>query len=79
MSSGKQAVLLLEQAYHTERRSQHMRDKQTFLIHVIETQNSTWQGRITWLEQKKKENFRSLLELIKLMDAAIVSEDGEGG
>ncbi|MCI8951406.1 MAG: hypothetical protein HFG49_15470 [Lachnospiraceae bacterium] len=44
---------------------------QTFLIHIIEDQNATWQGDITWINENKTERFRSLLELIKLMDAAV--------
>ena len=46
-----------------------MGNNQTFLVHIIENQNATWQGDVTWLDQEKKESFRSLLELITLMDA----------
>lgn len=55
-----------------------MGEKQTFLIRIIENQNATWQGNVTWLNQKKTENFRSLLELIKMMDAAVESGRDEG-
>ena len=40
-----------------------MGNNQTFLVHIIENQNATWQGDVTWLDQEKKESFRSLLEL----------------
>ncbi len=43
----------------------------TFLVHVVDCQNATWQGIITWLEEKEKQRFRSALEMIKLMDMAI--------
>ena len=50
-----------------------MGNNQTFLVHIIENQNATW------LDQEKKESFRSLLELIKLIDAAVSPCSGEGG
>lgn len=56
-----------------------MNGKQTFLVHIVESQNATWQGNVTWLNQEKTENFRSLLELIKLMDGAVGFEAEEGG
>lgn len=36
-------------------------------------QNESWQGRVVWAEENKTEYFRSTLELIKLMDAALSS------
>lgn len=48
-----------------------MDSKRTFLIHIVESQNATWQGSITWLEEKETKHFRSLLEMIKLIDTAI--------
>lgn len=49
-------------------------DKGTFIIRVEQRQHSSWQGRITWVEEGKTENFRSALELIKMIDGAL---DGE--
>lgn len=48
--------------------------KGTFIIRVLYRQNATWQGNIQWIEGKKSQNFRSELELIKLIDDAITSE-----
>lgn len=48
-----------------------MKKQNTFVVHVKEQQNTTWQGTVTWVEEQRKENFRSLLELIKLMDAVV--------
>lgn len=45
--------------------------KSTFLVHVMYRQNSSWQGKIEWVETGQKVNFRSSLELIKLLDQAI--------
>ncbi|MDD3278468.1 MAG: hypothetical protein PHG16_06245 [Lachnospiraceae bacterium] len=46
---------------------------QSFLIEIKCTQNSTWQGVITWVEKKQSLPFRSVLEMIRLMDSAMAS------
>jgi ABC-type phosphate/phosphonate transport system ATPase subunit len=43
----------------------------TFEITVKFTQNATWQGQIHWVEKNQKQNFRSALEMLKLMDEAL--------
>ena len=43
----------------------------TFIIKIMNQQNSTWQGSLTWVEEQKTEYFRSALELIKMMDEAV--------
>ncbi len=58
------------------------RNKGTFIVKVINNQNSTWQGTITWVEEQKTENFRSALEMIKLIDGALDKKneaENEGG
>jgi len=51
--------------------------KGTFEISVKFMQNSTWQGEIHWVEKDQKQNFRSALEMLKLMDEALAeSADG---
>ncbi len=42
-------------------------------MHVISQENATWQGQVTWLDEKETKSFRSLMELIKLMDEAVQS------
>lgn len=49
----------------------------TFIVKIMSTQNSTWQGNVTWVEQNKVQNFRSALELMKMLDAAISDNNGE--
>lgn len=49
-------------------------NNQSFVIEVKSQENSTWQGTITWVEGKKKENFRSALELIRLIDSTLADE-----
>ena len=51
--------------------------KGTFEISVKFMQNSTWQGQIYWIEKNQKQNFRSALEMLKLMDEAL-NDDNEG-
>jgi hypothetical protein len=43
----------------------------TFVIQVLSQQNATWQGIITWTDGNKSQPFRSLLELIKLIDSVL--------
>lgn len=45
--------------------------KQTFIIEVEEVQDGSWQGSIEWLQGKKKQSFRSVMELLSLMDSAV--------
>ena len=47
---------------------------QSFVVEIKSQENHTWQGPITWVEGKKKENFRSALELIRLMDSTLSGE-----
>lgn len=42
----------------------------TFSVQVILQENTTWQGCIAWLEQGTEASFRSVLELLSLMDSA---------
>ncbi len=43
----------------------------TFVIRVQHRQHSSWQGRVTWLEEDKSVYFRSVLELIKIIDGVL--------
>ena len=51
----------------------------TFQVTVRFRQNSTWQGSILWMEQNETQNFRSVLEMLRLMDEALTegTEDTE--
>ena len=46
--------------------------KCSFEVSVRFRQNATWQGEIIWAEKKLKQNFRSVLEMLKLMDEALM-------
>ena len=49
----------------------------TFSVRILFRQNASWQGVITWGENNLEEYFRSVLELIMLMDDALSSKCGE--
>jgi len=49
----------------------------TFLVKIKYRQNSSWQGSVQWVEGGKTQNFKSCLELMRLMDTAVLS-GGEG-
>ena len=57
-------------------------DLGTFIIRVQHRQNSSWQGRITWMDKDKTIYFRSVWEMIKLiagaLDAVSDEDDGSG-
>lgn len=43
----------------------------TFSIKLLFRQNASWQGSVTWCEGKVEESFRSVLELLLLLDSAL--------
>lgn len=49
----------------------------TFVVKIMCTQNSTWQGTIDWLQGKetKSQHFRSALELIRMIDSTLPKDD----
>ncbi len=80
----------LRQGKNRKERKKIMSDKEllskhgdlgTFIIRVQHRQNSSWQGRITWMDKDKTVYFRSIWEMIKLVGSALdtvsVPEDGE--
>ena len=45
----------------------------TFVIRLMFRQHASWQGSATWVEARAEEPFRSVLELILMIDGAIKS------
>ena len=43
----------------------------TFYLRVLFRQNASWQGSVVWHEKMQVESFRSVLELLTLMDSAL--------
>lgn len=48
----------------------------TFELKVLFRQHSSWQGTLRWREKDMEQSFRSVLELIFLMDSALRSAEG---
>ena len=49
----------------------------TFEVIIRTTQNATWQGHIHWTDTNQKQSFRSVLEMLTLMDEALVQTIGD--
>ena len=48
--------------------------KATFELQILFRQHSSWQGMLKWREKNFEQSFKSVLELIMLMDSALVDE-----
>lgn len=42
-----------------------------FIVDIRCRENATWQGEVRWVNQNKQCNFRSALELLKLIDGTL--------
>lgn len=52
-------------------------ERETFVVRILNTQNATWQGTVTWTDGKRTESFRSALELIRLIDSTLLEKEKE--
>lgn len=61
----------------TRRAAQENEEKPiaSFRLSVLFRQNASWQGNIQWMEDKKVIPFRSVLELIQLIDTGLAAFD----
>ena len=46
-------------------------NRSTFIVKVENRQNGIWQGQIVWADENRTEHFRSVLEMLKLMEDAM--------
>lgn len=52
----------------------------TFELQILFRQHTSWQGMILWKDRHREQSFRSVLELILLMDSALRGfEEKEAG
>ena len=51
--------------------------RENFVIRILGKEHSTWQGELFWVDRQEKRYFRSALELLKLIDSALMGEDEE--
>jgi len=47
----------------------------TFSLRILFRQNASWQGSLYWHEGKEEESFRSVLELLLLIDSALRTKE----
>ena len=62
----------------TEKDINTAKNENSFLVKIRYRKNSSWQGSVQWIETGKVQNFKSCLELVRLMDIAML-ETGESG
>ncbi len=48
---------------------QEDKTKATFILHLQFRKNDSWQGTIQWVERKESLQFRSALELMKIINS----------
>ena len=74
------------EAYSDKKKVKVMKDEEllskhgnlgNFIIRVQHRQNSSWQGRITWMDQNKTLYFRSMWEMVKLIENAVETVSSE--
>ena len=53
----------------------HVSYKCAFEIVVQGVRNGTWQGQIHWIDPGRTQYFRSVLEMLNLMDEALAGTD----
>ena len=58
-------------AAEEERQDTRPGSQATFTIRLLFRQNASWQGSVRWIEGGQEESFRSVLELLLLMDNAL--------
>jgi hypothetical protein len=46
----------------------------TFVVHISQKENASWQGQVTWADRNITRNFRSALELLMMMDEVIQTD-----
>jgi len=49
----------------------------SFLVNIKYRQNASWQGTVQWVESGKTQNFKSCLELIRLIDMAVCASENK--
>jgi hypothetical protein len=75
-TTGRSPEVEVERFMSDEMLENEQGKRATFIVQVQFRQNATWQGTITWADEKKTSRFRSTLEMVKLMDNAL-AESGE--
>lgn len=46
----------------------------TFSLRILFRQNASWQGSLSWIEGRQEESFRSVFEMLLLINSALESD-----
>ena len=49
--------------------------KQMFILEINDTQDHSWQGQVKWIQGESKQGFRSVIELLRLIDSVVGEEE----
>lgn len=52
------------------------RKSNTFIVKVVNNQNKSWQGSVTWADTNETKCFRSALELMHMIQDVVGTEEG---
>ena len=47
----------------------------TFIIEIQHRENTSWQGKVKWVDRDREQYFRSALELFKMIEHALDEEE----
>ena len=50
-------------------------DNGTFIIEIQYRENTSWQGKVKWVDRDREQYFRSALELFKMIEHALDEEE----
>lgn len=64
-----------EREAHMSEKDYEKEKQVRFLVDIRFQRNDSWQGKIKWLDANREQEFRSVLEMIKLMDEAITETE----
>lgn len=53
-------------------------ERATFIVKVLFRQHESLQGQVTWVQKKQMKNFKSGMELMRLIDETKNGSDWEG-
>lgn len=60
-----------------EKALEALADLDVFVVDIKMQKNATWQGSLRRMGEDQSQNFRSALEMLKLMDTVMDTADGE--
>ncbi|MBQ3048745.1 MAG: hypothetical protein IJC94_02195 [Oscillospiraceae bacterium] len=74
--SAKRSFAVVPPSAKTEKTDETVWDGKlaTFAVKILFRQNAGWQGVMTWCEGRCEESFRSVLEMLLLMNSALEKE-----